>query len=127
VITGTWINAELTEVAIMCADGELWTVDLAQRANNDGAPLVYREPPVCVERELRGKIMLPLPGEAIRTDPKRFEPSIGQGTAECRCVVSCADDPPTMCSLSGEAHVHPDNGSDTFGACPLHPDAPGDL
>jgi hypothetical protein len=46
---------------------------------------------------------------------------------ECRCVVSCADDPPTMCSLSGEPHVHPDDGSDTFGRCPVHPDAPGDL
>lgn len=47
--------------------------------------------------------------------------------AECRCVVSCADDPATMCSLSGESHVHPDDGSDTFGRCPVHPDAPGDL
>lgn len=73
-ITILAVNTERTEVAIMCADGELWMVDLTQRANNDGAPLVYREPPVCVERELRGKIMIPLPGEAIRTDPKRFEP-----------------------------------------------------
>lgn len=46
---------------------------------------------------------------------------------ECRCVVSCADDPATACSLSGEPHVHPDNGTDTFGRCPVHPDAPGDL
>jgi hypothetical protein len=46
---------------------------------------------------------------------------------ECRCVMSCADDPPTMCSLSGEPHVHPDDGSDTFGRCPVHPDAAGDL
>jgi hypothetical protein len=37
------------------------------------------------------------------------------------------DDPATMCSLSGESHVHPDDGSDTLGRCPVHPDAPGDL
>jgi hypothetical protein len=48
-------------------------------------------------------------------------------TASCRCVESCADDPDTACSLSGHPHVHPDNGSDTFGPCPVHPDAPGDL
>lgn len=45
----------------------------------------------------------------------------------CRCVFSCADDPPTMCSLSGQWHVHPDAGNDIFGPCPEHPDAPGDL
>lgn len=46
---------------------------------------------------------------------------------ECRCVFSCADDPATACSLSGEFHTHPDDGSDIFGACPAHPDAPGDV
>lgn len=46
---------------------------------------------------------------------------------DCRCVVSCADDPTTACSLSGESHVHPDDGSGLFGVCPDHPDAPGDL
>jgi hypothetical protein len=46
---------------------------------------------------------------------------------ECRCVVSCADDPDTACSLSGIPHVHPDTDSDTFGPCPVHPDAPGDV
>jgi hypothetical protein len=45
----------------------------------------------------------------------------------CTCVYSCADDPPTACSLSGEWHVHPDDGRGLFGACPEHPDAPGDL
>jgi hypothetical protein len=45
---------------------------------------------------------------------------------ECVCVHTCAEDPPTACSLSGQWHVHPDDGSGTFGPCPVHPDAPGD-
>ncbi len=46
---------------------------------------------------------------------------------DCLCVVSCADDPATMCSLSGEPHVHPNlYPGDVFGPCPVHPDAPGD-
>lgn len=44
----------------------------------------------------------------------------------CTCVTDCAEDPATACSLSGEPHVHPDNGEGTFGPCPFHPDAPGD-
>jgi hypothetical protein len=40
--------------------------------------------------------------------------------ADCQCIFSCADDPQTMCSLSGEFHVHPE------WPCPVHPDAPGD-
>lgn len=47
-------------------------------------------------------------------------------TATCECVVSCADDPATACSLSGEPHVHPLQDG-IFGPCPVHPDAPGDL
>lgn len=47
-------------------------------------------------------------------------------TGECVCVLSCADDPPTACSQSGRWHTHPDDGSGTFGPCPVHPDAPGD-
>jgi len=48
--------------------------------------------------------------------------------AECVCVVSCADHPPTACSLSGDLHVHPNrHPGDVFGSCPVHPDAPGDL
>jgi len=46
--------------------------------------------------------------------------------ATCTCVVDCAEHPPTACSLSGAPHVHPDDGSGTFGPCPVHPDAPGD-
>jgi hypothetical protein len=38
----------------------------------------------------------------------------------CACVFSCADDPATACSLSGEFHVHPGE------PCQVHPDAPGD-
>lgn len=38
----------------------------------------------------------------------------------CECVHTCAEDPATACSLSGEFHVHPDQ------LCPVHPDAPGD-
>lgn len=41
-------------------------------------------------------------------------------TLECECIYSCADDPPTACSLSGTWHVHPGE------PCPVHPDAPGD-
>lgn len=46
--------------------------------------------------------------------------------SECTCVTSCAEHPPTACSLSGIPHVHPDDGSGTFGPCPAHPDRPGD-
>lgn len=52
--------------------------------------------------------------------------TLAQEVADCTCVVSCADHPPTACSLSGIPHVHPDDGSGTFGPCPVHPDAPGD-
>lgn len=45
---------------------------------------------------------------------------------ECRCVFSCADDPPTACHLSGQWHTHPDEEGG-FGPCPAHPDAPGDV
>jgi hypothetical protein len=45
----------------------------------------------------------------------------------CTCVQWCEQDPATACSLSGIEHVHPDDGSGIFGACPNHPDAPGDL
>lgn len=47
-------------------------------------------------------------------------------TDECTCVLSCADDPTTRCSLSGEWHVHPDAQGPGFGLCPVHPGAPGD-
>lgn len=47
--------------------------------------------------------------------------------SDCTCVVSCDEDPDSACSLSGINHVHPDDGSGTFGPCPLHPDAPGDV
>jgi len=47
--------------------------------------------------------------------------------AECTCVVSCADDPATSCTLSGTRHVHPLDAHGNFGRCPEHPDAPGDL
>lgn len=53
------------------------------------------------------------------------EPS--DDAADCTCVVSCADDPDTACSLSGRPHVHPDDGTGVLGPCPVHPDAPGDL
>jgi hypothetical protein len=47
---------------------------------------------------------------------------------ECTCVYSCADGPATECSHSGEFHVHPSEyPGDGLGACPSHPDAPGDL
>ncbi|MEY9839433.1 hypothetical protein [Streptacidiphilus sp. EB103A] len=50
-----------------------------------------------------------------------------QDAQECTCVVSCADDPATACSHSGVLHVHPAGPVGTFGPCPVHPDAPGDL
>jgi hypothetical protein len=40
--------------------------------------------------------------------------------SDCTCIHTCAEDPPTACSLSGEWHVHPGD------PCPVHPDAPGD-
>jgi hypothetical protein len=40
--------------------------------------------------------------------------------AGCTCIHTCAEDPPTACSLSGDWHVHPGE------PCPVHPDAPGD-
>jgi hypothetical protein len=46
------------------------------------------------------------------------------------CVVNCAEDPATACSLSGrERHVHPaiPGRPGVYGPCPMHPDAPGDL
>ncbi|WP_331762508.1 hypothetical protein OG612_45605 (plasmid) [Streptomyces sp. NBC_01527] len=47
---------------------------------------------------------------------------------ECTCVITCAEDPASACALSGQRHVHPDpSGLGTFGPCPEHPDAPGDL
>jgi hypothetical protein len=47
---------------------------------------------------------------------------------DCTCVENCGEHPPTACSLDGFIpHVHPDDGSGTFGPCPVHPDAPGDL
>lgn len=48
----------------------------------------------------------------------------------CRCIVNCAEDPATAwCSLSGRAHVHPEIPSrpGVYGACPVHPNALGDL
>lgn len=50
-------------------------------------------------------------------------------TGDCRCVHTCAEDPATACSHSGEWHVHPDPypGADLYGPCPVHPDAPGDV
>lgn len=44
----------------------------------------------------------------------------------CVCVQFCAEDPATACGLSGREHVHPDDGSGTFGRCLVHPDRPGD-
>lgn len=41
--------------------------------------------------------------------------------ADCECRFSCADDPRTACSLSGQWHVHPGE------PCYVHPNAPGDL
>jgi hypothetical protein len=55
-------------------------------------------------------------------EPCRATATVG---AECRCVYSCADDPPTACHLSGDWHTHPDEDGG-FGPCPAHPDAPGD-
>ncbi len=50
-------------------------------------------------------------------------------TAECTCVYDCANDPATMCALSGDWHVHPADPQwpNIFGPCPIHLDAPGDV
>lgn len=54
-------------------------------------------------------------------------PTAQTAAQKCTCVHTCAEDPQTACSLSGQWHVHPDNGLGIFGPCPEHPDAPGDL
>lgn len=41
-------------------------------------------------------------------------------SGDCLCYHSCADDPRSACSLSGDWHVHAGE------RCPTHPDAPGD-
>ena len=67
---------------------------------------------------------------AARLEIKRRKQTAAHALAEaaaCTCVFSCADDPATRCSLSGQFHVHPDDGTGVFGPCPVHPDAPGDL
>lgn len=46
---------------------------------------------------------------------------------ECTCVENCGEDPATACGLSGQQHVHPDNGLGIYGPCPVHPGVPGDL
>ncbi|MFI5859271.1 hypothetical protein [Streptomyces parvulus] len=48
--------------------------------------------------------------------------------AECTCVINCAEDPKTACSLSGQRHVHPEipGRPGVYGPCLEHPDAPGD-
>ncbi|MGW0562844.1 hypothetical protein ACWDZ4_20050 [Streptomyces sp. NPDC003016] len=46
---------------------------------------------------------------------------------ECTCVVTCAEDPASACSLSGKRHVHPLDRHGRFGPCPEHRDAVGDL
>ncbi|MFD3970131.1 hypothetical protein [Streptomyces cyaneofuscatus] len=47
---------------------------------------------------------------------------------ECSCVLTCAEDPKTSCSLSGQRHVHPaiSDRPGAYGPCPEHRDAPGD-
>lgn len=55
-----------------------------------------------------------------RVSPRLANPSDVGAINVCECVFSCADDPATACSLSGDWHVHPGE------PCPVHPDAPGD-
>jgi hypothetical protein len=43
-----------------------------------------------------------------------------RSAADCTCYHTCAENPATACSLSGEWHVHPGE------PCPVHLDAPGD-
>ncbi|MYW67202.1 hypothetical protein GTY65_24490 [Streptomyces sp. SID8379] len=49
-----------------------------------------------------------------------------QADDECTCVINCAEDPRSGCSLSGRRHVHPLTQGQ-YGPCPEHPDAEGDL
>lgn len=78
------------------------------------------------------EVFVPIPGskenlEESRHPECRDQPGFwNDQAAACTCVVSCADDPATACSLSGISHVHPDDGRGIFGPCPVHPDAPGD-
>lgn len=64
----------------------------------------------------------------IERHEDHWPPRPAEDVTDCTCVHSCADHPPTACSLSGQWHVHPNRyPGDVFGACPLHPEAPGDL
>lgn len=51
---------------------------------------------------------------------RTLAPSSFDEAADCECYHTCAEDPDTACSLSGQFHVHPGE------PCPVHPDAPGD-
>ncbi|MFD7860387.1 hypothetical protein ACFV6B_39950 [Streptomyces microflavus] len=64
-----------------------------------------------------------LAGGATAPDAQAAEAS-----EECTCVLTCAEDPKTSCSLSGQRHVHPaiPDRPGAYGPCPEHPDAPGD-
>jgi hypothetical protein len=103
-----------TEYAVRSEDGKItfrskpWAFAAAQQfAQEHGGVIISRE----VERIERA------------TDWREISPeSVLPTIADCTCVFSCADDPATACSLSGQFHVHPESG-----ACPLHPEAPGDL
>lgn len=62
--------------------------------------------------------------------PVPFDGNGGQEAPmdECTCLHTCAEDPASACSLSGRWHVHPSQFLwDGLGACPVHPEAPGDL
>jgi hypothetical protein len=71
-----------------------------------------------------GKVLALLVLNTLRAD--REDEWQRREVRECTCVECCDEDPRTACSLSGIPHVHPDDGSGTFGPCPVHPDRPGD-
>lgn len=80
-----------------------------------------------VQRLLVGEATARAVHEHLRSDdPQAARRALLAEIENCTCVEYCDEHPPTACSLSGIPHVHPDDGSGTFGPCPVHPDRPGD-
>ncbi|MFJ7004187.1 hypothetical protein ACIQU7_24025 [Streptomyces albidoflavus] len=70
-------------------------------------------------------------GEAAATAQEQYLAALVEWIGRdwtCRCFVNCAEDPRSACGLSGQPHVHPQDRRrpGITGACPMHPDAPGD-
>lgn len=77
----------------------------------------YRERGQQISRGLGVHASAPSCEECEKT---REAAKVAREVDECTCYHTCAEDPATACSLSGDFHVHAGE------PCPSHPDAPGD-